>query len=244
MVRYTICRMGYLELDLPSAAEPTTHFDAPLYIGDGDGWTGLNAKNFKIKTIGFTLYPPANMYDSDYPDRLIRVGLEPATIDGVIDFSDLEVTARLSAFNKLPFLASGPVSTTFTKTLTNEAIGLSDAFPVTKLNVENGKVVNREPAPQNLSSAEILNVNNALYQVGVLHIMATYESLKMITSAKDDPFDVVSSHSPASFNSSVENARKRMQQRGQTPQPTRGKYRFNVEIKYGIEYTPADERTK
>ena len=98
--------MGYLELDLPSAAEPTTHFDAPLYIGDGDGWTGLNAKNFKIKTIGFTLYPPANMYDSDYPDRLIRVGLEPATIDGVIDFSDLEVTARLSAFNKLPFIKS------------------------------------------------------------------------------------------------------------------------------------------
>ena len=42
----------------------------------------------------------------------------------------------------------------------------------------------------------------------------------------------------------IENARKRMQLRGQQPQPTRGKYRFNVEIKYGIEYTPADERTK
>lgn len=236
--------MGYLEVDIPSAAEPTTHFDAPLYIGDGDGWAGLKAKNFKIKSIGFTLYPPANMYDNDFPDRLIRVGIEPATIDGVIDFSDLEVTSRLSAFNKLPFLASGPVSTTFTKTLTNEAMGVRDSFPVTKLNIENGKVVNREPAPQNLSSAEILNVNNALYQVGVLHVMATYESLKMITSAKDDPFDVISSHSPSALMASVENARKRMQQRGQQPQPTRNKYRFNVEIKYGIDYTPADERTK
>ena len=32
--------MGYLELDLPSAAEPTTHFDAPLYIGDDKGDDG------------------------------------------------------------------------------------------------------------------------------------------------------------------------------------------------------------
>lgn len=236
--------MGYLEVDIPSAAEPTTHFDAPLYIGDGDGWAGLKAKNFKVKSIGFTLYPPTNMFDTDTPDRLIRVGLEPATIDGVIDFSDLEVTARLSAFNKLPYLASGPASTTFSKTLTNDAIGLTESFPITKLNVENGKVVNREPAPENLSSAEILNVHNALYQVGVLHVMATYESLKMITSAKDDPFDVISSHSPASLNASVENARRRIQQRGQQPQPSKNKYRFNVEIKYGIDYTPADERTK
>ena len=43
---------------------------------------------------------------------------------------------------------------------------------------------------------------------------------------------------------SIDMKRKRMQQRGQNPQPTRNKYRFNVEIKYGIEYTPADERTK
>lgn len=244
MVRYTVCRTGYLEVDVPSSAEPTTHFDAPLYVGDGDGWTVLKAKDFRVKSIGFTLYPPTNMFDADTPDRLIRVGLEPATVDGVIDFTELDVTSRLSAFNKLPYLASGPTSTTFSKTLTNDAIGLTEAFPITKLNIENGKVMSREPAPKNLSSAEILNSQVALYQVGVLHVMATYESLKMITSAKDDPIQVISSHSPASMMASVENARRRLQQRGQQPQPSKTKYRFNVEIKYGIDYTPADERTK
>lgn len=244
MVKYTICRMGTIEVDVPSQADPTTHCDIPFYLGDGIGWTSLKAKNFTVSSIEFKIKPPYNIYDQSYPDRFIRVGLEPATVDGVIDFESLDVQSRVSAFNKLPFQASSTTSTEFSKVMVNAVSGMTRTFPVIKINVDNGKMVGRENAPENLSSSDILNYNTALYQIAVLHIMATYESLKPMTTAKDNPFDVISRSSPDTFEATLESARKRQQQR-QNPNPTsKNKYQFLFELKYNLDYIPADERTK
>lgn len=238
---YVISRLGTVTLSDPSSSEPTTHYDIPLYLGDGIGWAGLNAKAFSVKAIEFRLNPLYNTTDLENPERSFRIGIEPANIDGTINFKKLPIADRISAFNKLPYLETGVSTTGFHKLMRNEQAGVTEAFPVMKLNIRNKEVVSREPAPKNLSSKELLNTSDALYQVGVIHLMTTYESMQPFTSAEDNPGEIIQNSSAKALIEAVKTAKK--EGRSQ-PKPVSGNLSFILDVTYHLDYIPADERSK
>ena len=238
---YVVGRSGTIVIDTPTAADRTTHYDIPLYLGDGECWGALQAKTFTVKAIEFRLYPLYNTTDLDNPERSFRIGIEPANIDGVIDFGTLDVVDRIAAFSKLPFISEGVSTTAFHKMMINDRVDDKDTFPIMKLNIREGKVVSREKAPSKLSSNELLNTDDALYQIGVIHLMTSYESMQPFTSAKDDPSSIIKGSSAKAIREAVEVARKATKTQ---PKPAAGNLKFILLVDYHLEFIAADERSK